>query len=366
MPAVTQRQSLKAGATLVDTSGACANPPTPDLTSIPTAVNEPQTSAAATVPTPQHSAQAQAGQSASLAKQWLETVQVLDGALRDIGPDTPWMQRLTMAHERSLRLFGRQPDAALYWHIHRAAHSTEHYSSSHAMLCMLVAREAALRLDWSAERVNSLSLAALTMNVSMRRLMDQLAAAELRVTAKVRADIESHAERSARVLAAAGVVDATQIQIVRLHHDDVHAAKPLAQLDSAPAAARLLRRVDIFTAKLSRRAGRFPTSPMRAAREACLGAGGVPDEIGAALLKVMGLYPPGSCVELHCGEIGIVIGRGRQANMPIVAALAGVGGAPLAEPAIRDTGDPEHGVKRAVGSDAIGIEPPHDALMAPR
>ena len=43
---------------------------------------------------------------------------------------------------------------------------------------------------------------------------------------------------------------------------------------------------------------------MQAAREACLGPTGVPDEIGGALLKAVGLYPPGSFVELACGEIG--------------------------------------------------------------
>ena len=303
---------------------------------------------------------------ASLAEQWTETVGALDSLLRDIRPDPSWVARLPALHERSVRLHERKPDASLYWHIYEAGHSTDHYSSSHGMLCMLVAREAAQRLNWPDGLITTLSQAAMTMNVSMRRLMDRLAAVDMQISAEVRADILSHPERSARMLAEAGVTDKTLIQIVRLHHDDTHKAKPLAQLDAAQGAARLLRRVDIFIAKLSKRYNRIPMSPVQAAREACLGAAGVPDEIGSALLKAIGMYPPGSCVELHSGEVGIVVGRGRQANMPIVAALIGTAGTPLGVPAIRDTADRRHLVKCAVSTSSMRVVPPHESLMVAR
>jgi hypothetical protein len=58
---------------------------------------------------------------------------------------------------------------------------------------------------------------------------------------------------------------------------------PLADLAPDRALAQLLRRVDIFCAKISRRANRAPMSPVQAAREACLGPDGKPDEIGGAL-----------------------------------------------------------------------------------
>ena len=61
-----------------------------------------------------------------------------------------------------------------------------------------------------------------------------------------------------------------------------------------------------------------PMSPVQAAREACLGAA-VPDEVGGALLRATGLYPPGSFVELANGERGIVAGG--RANLPWVASL---------------------------------------------
>jgi hypothetical protein len=136
---------------------------------------------------------------------------------------------------------------------------------------------------------------------------------------------------------------------VRAHHDNSQANEPLESLTPALRLARLLRRVDIFSAKISRRASRAPMSPVQAAREACLGAGGVPDEVGGALLKAVGLYPPGSFVELVSGELGIVVARGRRANLPYVASLVSAAGNPLGEP-----------------PGQVRVRPPHDRLMALR
>jgi hypothetical protein len=44
------------------------------------------------------------------------------------------------------------------------------------------------------------------------------------------------------------------------------------------------------------------------------------------LLKAVGLYPPGSFVELASGEVGIALARGRRANLPVMASLGAAGG----------------------------------------
>ncbi|WP_088281806.1 HD-GYP domain-containing protein [Ideonella sp. A 288] len=299
-------------------------------------------------------------------EQWHELALVLDSALRDMRPDTAWMTRLMAVRERVLRFAERKLDASLYHLIFQAGHSTERYSSNHGLLCMLIARETARTLGWGDAEVTSLEQAALTMNVSMRRLQDTLASGDPRITAEMRAEIDAHAARSAEMLAAAGVADPVWIETVRLHHDDSRRQVPLASLDGTQRSARVLRRVDVFAAKLSRRATRIPMSPVQAAREACLGADGSPDEIGAALLKSVGLYPPGSFVELSNGEVGIVIARGRRANLPVVASLVSTSGAPLGVPAVRDTLDKRYAVKCAVGGHAVKVRPPHEQLLALR
>lgn len=299
-------------------------------------------------------------------EQWDELTSSLDALLREPVAERVWLQRLLALGERVRTLGSRRFDDSLYHLIYTAGHSTESYSSHHALLCMLVAQEVARMLRWEPELTASLEHAALTMNVSVRRLQDMLAAHAPTMTPAMRAELDAHPRKSADMLAAAGVTDAAWLAIVQHHHDDSLGHRPLDSLTPEQQAARLLRRVDIFTAKLSRRATRIPSTPVQAAREACLGADGVPDEIGGALLKSVGLYPPGSFVELMSGETAIVIGRGRRANLPLVATLVTPSGAPMGTPALRDTLDRRYAVKRAVSVDAVKVIPPHERLMMMR
>ncbi len=69
----------------------------------------------------------------------------------------------------------------------------------------------------------------------------------------MRAQIDGHAETGARLLAEAGLKDALTCAVVRLHHDASEAPHALVELPPERQLARLLRRVDIFCAKMSRR-----------------------------------------------------------------------------------------------------------------
>ncbi|MEO7851497.1 MAG: hypothetical protein ABIR94_04460 [Rubrivivax sp.] len=311
---------------------------------------------------------------ACLSDQWESLAMGLDAALRDArqadeadgGGDGEWLDRLARVHDRAQRLGVRWADASLYHLIHNAGQSTFKYSCHHALLTALVCQQAAALLNWDAAIVRSLGCAALTMNVAMVGLQDQLAAARTAPTAPMREQIRGHAAAGAALLRAAGVADALWCEIVALHHDTSEVHRPLAELDAVRQAARLLRRADVFTAKISRRSEREPMSPVQAAREACLGADGVPDEIGSALLRATGLYPPGSFVELANGERGIVVARGRRANLPWVASLVAPSGMALGEPALRDTLEARFAVRAAVAAAAIKVRPDHTRILALR
>ena len=302
----------------------------------------------------------------SLPEQWDQLVSQLDASLREVKPDGEGLSRLHDVYARSRALLARHPDAALYLGVFEAGQSVQRYASRHAMLAMQVCVLASPLLGWPQERQETLALAALTMNVAMHRLQDQLASGDAAITPSIRAQIDRHPLLGAEMLAAAGVQDDLWLEVVRLHHDAADASQPLASLPPARQLARLLRRVDIFTAKVSRRTTRAPMSPVQAAREACLGPDGLPDEIGGALLRAIGLYPPGSFVELVSGELGIVIARGRRANLPLVGALVGSSGAALMQPLLRDTTDRRHAVKGVVPAQAVKVRPPHNQLLALR
>ena len=299
-----------------------------------------------------------------LACQWTELVEQLEDCLLSQAQGSDWRARLFAVHGRARALSQQQPDASLYHLVYEAGHSVNKYSCHHALLTLIVAEPAAAKLGWSQAWVDSLGRAALTMNIGMLKLQNELALSRQPPTEAQRAQIDGHAEVGAVMLETVGLGDPLCVVVVRQHHDAAGSELPLAEERPERQLALLLRRVDIFTAKISRRALRTPMSPVRAASEACLGADGLPDEIGGAMLKVVGLYPPGSFVALANGELAIVVGVGERANRPRVAALVSPRGSPLGEPLPRDTQDQRFSVKHAVTSARMRVRPPHDRLLA--
>ncbi|MDD2881302.1 MAG: hypothetical protein PHQ58_12775 [Rhodoferax sp.] len=70
-------------------------------------------------------------------------------------------------------------------------------------------------------------------------------------------------------------------------------------------------------------------------------------EAGAALIKAVGIYSPGSFVRLTSNEIAVVVKRGLNTTMPKVAVLVNRQGMATGEPMLRDTSLAEY---RIVGS----------------
>ncbi|MBV8125472.1 MAG: phosphodiesterase [Burkholderiaceae bacterium] len=249
--------------------------------------------------------------------------------------DAAWVANLQATARRLSELAAGHADAALYILIQMAASEVVHYSARHAVLCAVVSELCAQQLGWSRADIESLNCAALTMNVGMTELQDVLAQQLSPLTPEQRRAVSEHAGKSAALLQAGGVQDPLWLDIVRRHHEADAQRDELPP--SGPRMARLLRRVDIYTAKLSRRAGRDPRSPAIAARDACLNSVGLPDAVGATLMSVLGLYPPGCFVALANGDIGVVIERGSQAHNPQVVSLRRADGSEYEQPLRRDT-----------------------------
>ncbi|HMC14887.1 MAG TPA: phosphohydrolase, partial [Albitalea sp.] len=87
------------------------------------------------------------------------------------------------------------------------------------------------------------------------------------------------------------------------------------------------------------------------------------DEAGAAIIKAVGIYPPGSYVRLASNEVGVVLRRGRRANEPLVASVISRAGTPLGEPAIRDTRIKPHEISGGVAPHEVKIRLNLERLM---
>lgn len=246
------------------------------------------------------------------------------------------------------------PDDALLLLVHAATQEYRDYSASHALLVAVVAELASRHVAGitPAQR-QSLRCAALTMNVAMTALQNQLAQQSSPLTPAQRAEVDSHPARAVEALRAAGVSDAVWLEAVQHHHDAPPG--PLAGMEPAQRIARLIRRADVFAARLSPRRGRQALSATAAAKAAYLDEHQKPDEAGSAIIKAVGLYPPGSLVKLADGETAVVLRRGRRANSPTVACIANPAGAVLASPALRHTHTPAHAVTGGVAPHEVKI-----------
>ena len=270
--------------------------------------------------------------------------------------------RFQALHDELARQCEQAPDATLLALIYLSAQETRMYSATHSLLvscvCMVVARE---MLRWPSGRVQLLGQAALSMNIAMTELQDQLAQQTQPLTAVQIAAVESHAERSEALLRHLGVADPLWLEAVRCHHH--RTPGPLAKKTEAQQMARLLQRADIFGARLAPRAARWPM-PVTAAMQASYSdEEHQGDEAGAALVKTLGVYPPGAFVRLASQEVGVVIRRGTTATTPRVAVVSNRDGMPTGEPIPRDTGMPPWKISGVVAFKDVRVKLPLERLL---
>lgn len=247
--------------------------------------------------------------------------------------------RFQALHGELARHCEQSPDATLLALVYLSAQETQMYSATHSMLVscivMVVARE---MLQWPAERVQRLGQAALSMNIAMTELQDQLTQQTHALAAQQIRAIEDHAARSETLLRQLGVADNMWLEAVRCHHH--RTPGPLAKKTEAQQMARLIQRADIFGARIAPRAARWPMPVTAAMQASYYDEEHKVDEAGAALVKTLGVYPPGAFVRLASQEVGVVTRRGVTATTPRVAVVTNRDGMPTGEPIPRETSMP--------------------------
>jgi HD-GYP domain-containing protein (c-di-GMP phosphodiesterase class II) len=246
-----------------------------------------------------------------------------------------FLQRFAPVHDEVLARAALNPDAVLMLLTFESSQDYKNYSARHALLSVVLCDLCARQLGWAEDWRLQLTQAALSMNISISALQDRLAAQEEKPNESIRRDLHAHGDRAADLLQRFGVKNELWLQAVRLHHEA--GPGPLAGRSPGEQLARVLCRVDIFGARISPRRSRRAMAGASAARAVYLDELKQPDDTGAALIRAVGLYPPGSLVRLANQEVAIVTHRGHSANEPRVAALLGKSGTPLSEPVPRDT-----------------------------
>jgi hypothetical protein len=291
---------------------------------------------------------------------WTDLLLHVHHLLKDPDPvDFP--ARLAQLRDAALKRLQARPDATLLLLVFETSQEFGDYSARHAVLSLLLADLVAQQLQLAPELRSALQGAALTMNYGAAAAHDRLASQPEPATAAQRQTLAAHGDRAATRLGQLGVQDETWLAAVRLHHEA--GPGPLAPRSTGEQLARLLRRIDLFGARLSPRRSRSAMSGAAAARAVYLDELGQPDEAGAALIKTVGLYPPGSIVRLANGEIGLVCKRGFSATEPLVAALLGKSGTPLSNPVPRDTRLATQAITASLAPQELKLRVNLDALL---
>jgi HD-GYP domain-containing protein (c-di-GMP phosphodiesterase class II) len=240
------------------------------------------------------------------------------------------------------------------------------YPLAHALHAAVLALLAARQAGWPDERQRTLVAAALSMNVAMVELQAHMAEQDTPPTQRQFDAIRAHTLTGVQMLQASGVTDFAWLRAVAEHHERADGSGYPRGLVEVSDEARMLRMVDVYMAKITPRAKRPPLAPVVASRQLFQQEPGSP--LAMALIKAIGVHPPGSLVQLKSGHVAIVKQRLAGSPSPLAVTLSDRKGQPSVNSQAVPTGEPEFAIAgpcadpspfgRVLGERVYGIVPP--------
>ena len=240
-------------------------------------------------------------------------------------------------------LVDMDPDVALFLCVRPGDRRFALYGLTHMLHCAVVVTLTARHLGWPAAQEAALGCAALTMNLATLELQATMSEQDTPPTARQLEQIRAHPEATVQLLRAAGVDDEAWLTAIAEHHEQPGGGGYPKGLTEVGELAQVLRAADVFMAKISPRAKRPPMTPQMATRQLFQQRPG--DPLAMAMIKTVGVHPPGCLLRLSSGEIGVAIRRPAKGTNPLVATLSDPAGKPIGATHRRDTAQPEFAVQ---------------------
>lgn len=265
-----------------------------------------------------------------------------------------WMQALLQ----------RDADVGIYLLFQLATNSSVGYSASHSLVCATLCHLLAAELKLEPKERDSLVHAALTMNIAMTELQDELALQTDRLSPPQLEVVRLHAPKGGLMLAKSlGVSDPLWIEVVSSHHDEYTEKIELRLLPPHKRLVRILRVVDRYAAMISPRKSREGRSTTESVRTIMTGANAYNDEIGHALVRAVGLCPPGTYVRLEDNTLAIVMRRSPRPNLPHVAVVTGADGQVLPRPRLHRTLSGRPVIQAALAASVVRLRLNHHLIL---
>ena len=286
-----------------------------------------------------------------LLGQWSDLESGLGIILSSPSSTREFLRRVVQYDRWMQGLMTRDPDVGLYLLFQLASNSPVGYSASHALVCATLCHLVAHELGLGGRQRDSLVYAAMTMNIAMTDLQDALANQAEKPTPPQQEVIQSHAQRGQELLTSLGVSDPLWLAAVACHHDDGPARASYAE--DALRLSGILKVVDRYAAMISPRMSRAGRTVSESARAVMASASAKSDEVAHAVVRAVGLCPPGTFVRMESGELAVVLRRSSVANQPYVAIVGGADGALLRAPRLHRTASGEPRIRTALAAAAV-------------
>lgn len=298
-----------------------------------------------------------------LLAQWLDLEAALSALLTHPRLVLEFTGKVRMCDQWLQDIVGHDIDAALYLMFQLASTSTVGYSASHALVCATLCHILAQELQLQRHERDSLVRAAITMNISMTVLQNELALQADPLSAVQKAAIAAHPQDSVALLEELDVRDDLWLDVVAAHHNAPPERTILTSLPAETRLTHILCTIDRYAAMISPRKSRSGRTASDSVREIVGHAAQQEDDVVVALMRTVGLCPPGTFVRLTNGDTAVVLRRSERVNFPLVASVAKADGEPLDAPALYHTVRGQPQVQAALARSAVTMEINHHMMV---
>lgn len=264
-----------------------------------------------------------------------------------------WMQDLLV----------RDADVGLYLLFQLAGNSPVGYSASHSLVCATLCHLLGTAMEVVPDERDSLVHAALTMNIGMTSLQDQLANQVEKPSREQQDAIRSHSAKGALMLSNMGIGDEMWLDIVASHHDEGLETHDPRLVHPATRLAGILKVVDRYAAMISPRMSRAGRTASESARSIMANTSAKSDAVAHALVNIIGMCPPGTFVRMDDDELAVVLRRSSKPNLPYVALLGDANGELLPSPRLHGTAHSPPAIRAALAASAIRANINHFRIL---
>ena len=243
------------------------------------------------------------------------------------------------------KLCQEEPDAMLgAVHVVNQYKYTEYHPVHIGILISIVGTG----MGYKDDEILPVMAAGLTANISMLELQEELFKQEAPLTHEQKKAIDDHPANTVSLLVKAGIYNAKWLEVVMMHHEKPDGSGYPNKLKASAISkeAQLLSIADRYSAMVSTRAYRTAKCSNEALKEFFMNKSDHCDEeMTLFFIKELGIWPPGTVVELVNGEIAIVIKRGTNSMWPTVSSVRGSNDSVYAHPLSRDCNYEKYRIK---------------------